>query len=192
MAAPSVGGPPQLRSSPRPGAEPSPSRRARHRFVAAAVLLALFPTRAPAQRRASAPPPPGYWPGCYQLVAGAWSPSVDSAYDPPATLRLDTLAAPAPPMRGRRWYSVEGEMPPFAARRSLLAVVGWRPSSGDSATVVWGDGFVRLTATFAVRGDSIAGALVWRRVTPRLDSGGHAVPEPDARATLAGARVTCG
>ena len=190
MARRGAGGPPQQRGSPRPGGGASPSRRARNRSIAALALLVAIAAPAAAQRHAPAPPL-GRWPGCYRLEVGAWSSGVDSSYAPPAALRLTTLAATAPPTRRGPWYAVEGEMPAFAARRSLLAVVGWRPSSGDSATVVWGDGFVRLTATLALQGDSIAGALRWHRVTPRLDPDGRPLREPDRRATLRGARVPC-
>lgn len=159
--------------------------------AAAALIVATAP--AATAQRPSAPAAPAGWVGCYQLVARPWSPAtVDSAYAVPATLRLDTLPAPAPPTRRGAWYSVESAMPVFAARRPLLAVAGWRPSSGDSATIVWGDGFVRLTARLALRADSIAGTLTWRRITPRLDAAGRPIREPDARATLSGARVSCG
>jgi hypothetical protein len=161
------------------------------RSIAAAALLAIA-TASPASAQRRLGPDPRAWLGCYRLAVGALSPAVDSAYAPPTTLRLDSLPAPTPPARRGRWLTVEAAMPPFAVRRPLLAVVGWRPSSGDSATVVWSDGFVRLTATFAQRGDSIAGTVVWRRVTPRLDPDGRPIPAEDSRASFSGARVTCG
>lgn len=188
---PVAGGPPQLPRSPRAAARPPSSHRTRHRFVAIVGLLTTLAIPAAAQRAVAPPPTP--WLGCYQLATSPWSPAtVDSTYALPPTLRLDSLPASAPPTRRGRWYAVEGAMPSFAARRSLLAVVGWRPSSGDSVTVVWGDGFVRLTARLAMRGDSIAGTLTWHRVTPRLDAAGRPIRDLDARATLAGARVGCG
>jgi len=186
-----AGGPPQqLRSLPA-RRRPSSSRRTRHRLIALAALLVSAAPRVAAQQHASSVVAPFRWLGCYELAAGPWSVPVDSSFAPPPVLRLDSLPALAPPTGRGRWFAVQGAVPPFAARRPLFAVVGWRPSSGDSATVVWGDGFARLTATVALRGDSIAGTLLWRRVTARLDSAGRPLRDPVARASLAGARAAC-
>lgn len=160
------------------------------------MVIALPAAAAPvgAQARDPAPPAPAAvarWLGCYQLRRGDWRPAVDTAYELPPMVRLDSAPAPAASTRRRSWYSVQSEMPAFLARRPLLAVVGWRPIAGDSIAVSWFDGFVRITAALGARGDSLAGTVRWRRVTARLDSAGRAIPAVAARAPLVARRVPC-